>query len=110
MLLTEAVYHSTEAFPRAELFGITSQVRRAAVSMAANIAEGHCRRTTRAYLNHVSIALGSHGELSTLIELSARLGYLSVTERRHLEASNELVGRLLYGLHRSLSARIDGQR
>lgn len=106
MALCEMTYRATNGFPRHELFGITSQMRRAAVSVSSNIAEGHCRRTTGAYVNHISIALGSHGELATLIRLSAKLGYLSSNESRTLDDQNELIGRLLYGLHRSLSARL----
>ena len=104
MQLAERVYHATSTFPRSELFGVTSQLRRAAVSIGSNIAEGHCRRTTKAYVNHVSIALGSNGEVATLLHLSARLGYLTPQQARSLASLNELVARLLYGLHRSLSA------
>src|SRR5262245_58137642 len=70
-------YRTTAAFPATELYGLTSQVRRAAVSIPSNIAEGHCRKTTKAYINHVSIALGSHGELETCIELVSRLGFIA---------------------------------
>ena len=104
MQLAERVSHATSTFPRSELFGVTSQLRRAAVSIGSNIAEGHCRRTTKAYVNHVSIALGSNREVATLLHLSARLGYLTPEQARSLGSLNELVARLLYGLHRSLSA------
>lgn len=106
MTLAEQTYRVSAHFPKHELFGLTSQARRAAVSIGANIAEGHCRRTTKAYLNHVSIALGSQGELSTLLELAERLGYLAREDAVPLRSLNELVGRLLYGLHRSLSERL----
>ena len=98
-------YRVTASFPRSELFGLAGQMRRAAVSVAANVAEGHCRRSTRAFENHVSIALGSNGELSTLIELSHRMGFITRQQRAELDERNELIGRLLYGLHRALSAR-----
>ena len=104
MQLAERVYQVTDTFPRSELFGVTSQLRRAAVSIASNVAEGHCRRTTKAYINHVSIALGSNGEVATLLHLSARLGYLTPEQARSLGGLNEVVAKLLYGLHRSLSA------
>lgn len=105
MQLAEVVYQISGSFPRSELFGMTSQLRRAAVSIGSNIAEGHCRRTTKAYINHVSIALGSNGEVATLLHLSARLGYITPAQAHSLRSLNELVGRLLYGLHRSLSER-----
>ena len=105
MELSELCYRVTASFPRSELFGLAGQMRRAAVSVAANVAEGHCRRSTRAFMNHVSIALGSNGELSTLIELSQRMGFITREQRAELDGGNELIGRLLYGLHRALSAR-----
>ena len=76
MDLVEECYRFTTAFPAHELYGLTSQIRRAAVSIPSNIAEGRCRHTTKTFTNHVSIALGSFGELETCIELSARLGFL----------------------------------
>src|SRR5882757_7910126 len=79
MVLVERCYTISANFPREERYGLTSQLRRAAVSIPSNVAEGHCRRTTKVYANHVSIALGSHGELETCIELSSRLGFLSPT-------------------------------
>src|SRR5688572_29938843 len=80
MHLVEGVYKFTKSFPANELYGLTSQVRRAAISIPSNIAEGHCRRSTKAFANHVSIALGSDGELETCIDLAARLGFLKAPE------------------------------
>src|SRR4051812_24090611 len=76
MDLVEVVYAVTRTFPRDELFGLTAQARRAAISVPLNIAEGACRRTTGAFLNHVSIALGSHAELETCLEIAMRLKYM----------------------------------
>ena len=67
MTLVERCYDTTRPFPRDERFGLTAQMRRAAVSIPSNVAEGACRRKTNVYLNHVSIALGAHGELETCI-------------------------------------------
>ncbi len=105
MALVEQCYRVTASFPRAESYGITSQLRRAAVSIPSNIAEGERRGFTRAYVNHVSIALGSHGELETYIEVSSRLGYMPDVEKQRLLERCDSVGRLLNGLHRSLEAR-----
>jgi four helix bundle protein len=77
-------------------------LRRAAVSIPTNIAEGACRRTTPAYLNHVSIALGSHGELETCIEIAFRLQYLTLDSRNSLFDAADDAGRLLNDLLRSL--------
>ena len=106
MDLVEGVYKATKPFPATELYGLTSQVRRAAISIPSNIAEGHCRRSTKAFANHVSIALGSHGELETCIEVGARLGFLGTAEAAQLLASSNSVGRLLYGLYGSLDRKI----
>jgi four helix bundle protein len=102
MALTESCYRVTRVFPADERYGIVPQMRRAAVSIPSNLAEGHCRRSTKAYANHVSIALGSHAELETYMELSARLGYVTSVEIEPLLALTALVGRLLNGLHKSL--------
>jgi four helix bundle protein len=106
MDLVEAAYKTTESFPRSELYGLTSQLRRAAVSIPANIAEGHSRRTTKAYLNHVGVAIGSQAELETHIELSRRLGYLTAGDSTQLGSAARSVGRLLYGLHRALTRKL----
>jgi four helix bundle protein len=106
MDLAEECYRTTGHFPSTELYGLTNQIRRAAVSIPSNVAEGHCRRTTRAYAHHISIALGSHGELETYIELCTRIGFLKQADKAHLLSSSHSVGRLLNGLYRSLEARL----
>jgi four helix bundle protein len=106
MFLVQEIYKSTAKFPREELYGLTSQLRRAAVSVPSNVAEGYCRRSTKAYAYHVSIALGSHAEVETCIELAARLGFLSGDESARYEERTSSVGRLLSGLHRSLEEKL----
>ena len=108
--LVEACYRATASFPAAEVYGLSSQLRRAAVSIPSNIAEGHCRKSTRAYLNHISIALGSHAEVETCIEISSRLGLLRPTERTSLTNISDAVGRMLNGLHSALEQRLEGHR
>jgi four helix bundle protein len=107
MDLVEQCYRASASFPQEERYGLTSQLRRAAVSIPSNIAEGYCRRTTKVYANHVSIALGSHGELETCIELGSRLGFMSSTDRAGLQDRCDAVGRLLSGLYRSLEEKIN---
>ena len=101
--LVTTVYGLTKTFPADERFGLTAQIQRAAVSIPANIAEGHGRKFTKAYLNHVSIANGSLMELETLLHIAARLDYL---EDEHLvealKRTNE-IGKMLSGLTRSLN-------
>lgn len=108
MTLVERTYQITSMFPPSERFGAASQLRRAAISIPSNLAEGHCRRTTNAYLNHVSIALGSHGELCTLLEISQRVGLMTTEPTAQLTPLTAAVGRLLYGLHNALKARARG--
>jgi four helix bundle protein len=107
MELVEECYKLTASFPRSELFGLTAQMRRAAVSIPANVAEGQCRRETKPYRHHVSIAIGSHGELEKYFELSVRLGFLSREECNRAMKRCDSVGRLLSGLHRALKRRIE---
>ena len=106
MTLVERIYQATTKFPTEERYGLTSQVRRAAVSIPSNVAEGFCRRATKPYAQHVGIALGSHGELETCIELAVRLGFLSAADYTPLEPMLTSVGSLLSGLHRSLEDKI----
>jgi four helix bundle protein len=103
--LVERCYKQTKTFPSDERFGLTAQLRRAAVSVPSNIAEGGCRLTTNAFVNHVSIALGSLAEVETCVEIALRLEYLSSEEAKALFELAGVVGRLSNGLLRSLQAR-----
>jgi four helix bundle protein len=102
MELVELVYRVTVFMPLEERFGLTSQMRRAAVSIPANIAEGQGRRTRGEFLNHLSAAHGSTRELETHAMLAGRLGQLEAGPVEGiLEAAGE-VGRLVTGLAKSL--------
>ncbi len=105
MQLVENAYEVTKLFPSDERFGLTSQIRRSAVSVPANIAEGACRRTTNAFVNHVSIALGSHAEFETCVEIAFRLGYLTGQKKVDLLSVSNSTGRLLNGLLHALEAK-----
>jgi len=107
MDLVLRIYALTDRFPRSELYGLSGQLRRAGVSIPANIAEGNSRLSTAAYLNHVQIALGSLGELRTLVEIAVRLQYVQAEERLTVERQLHEVGRLLYGLRTALKNRLD---
>src|SRR5437870_12101920 len=84
--LVEDVYKASKNFPREEIYGLTSQIRRAAVSIPSNIAEGQGRRTTSDFLRHLSIAYGSLREVETQILIARRLKY--VPEARLEEVMN----------------------
>ena len=98
-------YAVSGRFPAHERFGLTSQTRRAAVSIPSNVAEGHNRRSppsNNAYRNHVSIALGSSGELDTQLEIAVRLGYLATTDLVIVKERLDRVGRMLRRLRQAL--------
>ena len=104
MDLAELVYRLTEHYPPRERFGLSSQMRRASVSIPSNIAEGH-RQRSGAYVRHLVIAMGSHGELDTQEQLSFRLHYIVDSDRDRLIALTDEVGRLTNGLLQSLYSR-----
>src|SRR5882724_8490014 len=106
MTLVTDCYSTTKTFPRDEQFGLTAQLRRAAVSIPSNVAEGGCRHSDRVYLNHVGIALGSHAELETCLELARRLEYLTAAVFAPLSEACTRTGQLLNGLYRSIEQRV----
>ena len=107
MDLVTAVYEATAGWPREEQFGgLTSQVRRAAVSVPSNIAEGHGRTGPREFAHHVSIAFGSLCELETQLLIAERLDYLDAEASKPLMAAIADIRRPLRGLLRSLRERI----
>ncbi|MBX9903735.1 MAG: four helix bundle protein [Burkholderiales bacterium] len=107
MDLTDAVYLTTGRFPSNEQFGLCSQLRRAAVSVPSNIAEGHGRKYTNAYMNHLSIAFGSLMEVETLIAISLRQNYLDQALADALLARTNEIGKMLSGLQKSLKIKVD---
>jgi four helix bundle protein len=102
--LAAVVYDITARFPPDERFGLTTQLRRAAVSVSANIAEGHARSGPREFCRFLSIALGSLAELDALIELSAVIGILNVDDQRRLDDMRGEASRTTFGLYRRLKA------
>lgn len=96
--LATLIYSVTKTFPKEELYGLTSQIRRAAVSIPANIAEGAARKNTKEYLQFLYIAQGSASELEYLLHLSKRTGYLKDSEYDKLEDLREQTAKMLYGL------------
>jgi len=101
MAVAEECYRATKSLPQAEQYGLTAQMRRAAVSVAANIAEGH-QKTRAGYVNHVQIALGSLAELETQLELVVRLKLLDQQQATPAQQVIDRAGQLLHGLLRAL--------
>ena len=100
--LTLAVYQETKSFPREEQYGLVSQLRRAVVSIPANIAEGYKRRSRKDYARFVNISHGSLEECKYYFILSRDLFYFLTQTAERLIADADEVGRMLYGLHKAL--------
>lgn len=102
MTLVEEIYTVTSSFPSYEQFGLTSQLRRASVSIPSNIGEGKRRKRERVFLNHLDIALGSQAEVEVQLEIAMRVGFLSPQENERIQGIVEEVGRMLNGLIASM--------
>jgi four helix bundle protein len=105
MDVAESCDRLTRRFPSSKQYGLTVQMRRAAVSVASNVAEGH-RRTRPGFVHHLQISLGSRAELETQLELAVRLGFVAAEEVASLRTSLVRAGQLLHALLRSLKAPI----
>jgi four helix bundle protein len=103
MVLVTDVYRISRSFPPDERFGLTSQLRRAAVSITTNIAEGYGRATRGEYLNHLSVARGSLFEVEALITVSAELSFLTKEELSTLEDHLIQMRAMLRALRNSLT-------
>jgi four helix bundle protein len=106
MDLAEECYRATKGFPKEELFGMTSQIRRAATSIPANIAEGQGREHTTEFLHHLSVARGSLMELPPPLILSQRVGLLDQTKATSLLIQTQRISRMLSGLRKALEKRL----
>jgi four helix bundle protein len=106
MNLVEVVYSISSKFPDDERFGLTSQVRRASISIASNIAEGHAQTSARDFMRFLSMAMGSLAELHTQMLIVKRMRFISddAVETATLQIAS--VGRLLHGLMKSINARL----
>ncbi|NGZ59751.1 MAG: four helix bundle protein [Nitrospira sp. LK265] len=103
--LAEMVYRISTQFPTEEKFGLTGQIRRAAVSVPANIAEGAARKGTREFLQFLSVASGSLAETETFLILAERLHMLTPEQTHPVQQQAADVGRMLNGLKRSLPSK-----
>ena len=107
MDIAVATYELTKRYPREELFGLTSQSRRAAASVSANIAEGYGRGTKQAYVNFLRISRGSLKELETHLVLAERVGLASSESTRDLLKHADELGRMLHGLISKVQSQSD---
>lgn len=104
MDMVKKIYFDTRDFPREEQFGLTSQIRRAAVSIPANVAEGATRGTKKEFKQFLIIARGSLSELETLLTIARDVNYLAREKYNSLEKYTSRVSKLLAGLIRSQGA------
>ncbi|MDO8670869.1 MAG: four helix bundle protein [Dehalococcoidia bacterium] len=107
MDMVGAVYTLTRSFPREELYGLAGQMRRAAVSIPSNIAEGHTREHSKEYLNYLSMAQASLAELETQIEIASRLNYVSQAVLAQSLAQVAGLRRQLFALRNALVKRME---
>lgn len=97
-----SIYKITKTFPKEELYGITSQIRRSATSIAANIAEGNTRDSKKEFKQFISIARGSASETETWLMYSRDFKYITEAEYKQLSAQIDEIKALLFGLHKSI--------
>lgn len=100
------IYEATSSFPASEKYGLTSQLRRAAVSIPSNIAEGYGRGTSQDYLRFLRVARGSLFEVDTQLLIAQRMGYLNQSAHQQVENKLAETGRVLAGLIKSIESRI----
>jgi len=105
MNLVERIYQVTRDFPKEELYGLTSQLRRAAVSVPSNIAEGNTREHLKEYLHHISIAQASLAEIDTQLEIARRLSYIRSSNLGPIQTDLSSLGKQLYSLRNSLNKK-----
>lgn len=104
--LVKELYLATALFPASEKFGIVSQIRRAAISIPANIAEGAGRQSMKEYQHFLSISMGSVSELDTLLIVSKSIGYLKENEFQDYTIRLEHISKLIHGLIKKIKSRI----
>jgi four helix bundle protein len=105
MDLVIEIYRATEDFPSQEIYGLTNQIRRAAVSIPSNIAEGAARQTKKEFANYLHVAQGSLSELDTQIELARRLGYLNDGDWKVLDQQMERIDKMISGFIKRLNQK-----
>ncbi len=106
MDLADIVYDISRSFPKEEQYGMTSQIRRAVISIPSNLAEGHARSSTREFLQFIAIAKGSLAELETQALLAERWGYIEPEQLNDAMARSDEVNRMLTGLQKSLKEKL----
>jgi four helix bundle protein len=107
--LADAVYDHCKSFPTDERFGLVSQLQRAAVSVAANIAEGSARESTKDFLRYLSIAQGSLAEVQTLLVIARRRKFGAEAENHRIADQGNSIGRMLVALRKALRRKLENE-
>ena len=108
--LVDGIYEVTKKFPKEEIYGLTGQLKRAAISLPSNIAEGSSKRSTKEFMRFINIAYGSLAELETQLIIAERQRFISKEQNLELSAKISEIGKMLNGLHRSLSEKISSEK
>lgn len=106
MDLVVECYQISNKFPKSEMYGLSSQLQRAAVSIPSNIAEGQQRQHSKEFLQHLSIAYGSLAELETHIEIAGRLSYINEIQQSGLLSKTAELGKMINGLKKSIAIKL----
>jgi four helix bundle protein len=104
-VLVLAIYRLTSGWPVTERYGLVSQVRRAAMSIPTNLAEGAAKRGPREFRRYIDISLGSLSELTYLLRLAHDLGYIRSEEFEQIEQMRDRAGQVTWGLYRAISRK-----
>jgi four helix bundle protein len=102
MQLAKFIYETTREFPKEEIYCLTNQLRRSAISIPSNIAEGNGRNSDNEFKRFLLIALGSTYELQTQLDIASSLGYFTQSRNKELSTLADEIGKMLFALHKSL--------
>jgi four helix bundle protein len=108
--LVTQIYRLTQFFPREELYGLISQLRREAISVPSNIAEGHARESSKEYLNYLSIVQGSLAEIQTQIEIAVRLDFIQHESAQQTVEFASSLSRQIFALRNAIARKIEEGR
>ena len=106
MEMVTMIYRVTKQFPKEEMYGLTSQIRRAAVSIPSNIAEGQARTSTKEFLQFLAVAQGSRAEVETQIQIALRLDYMTNNRAQEILTLLSEIRKLMYGLSKVLQRKL----
>lgn len=107
--LVKNIYRVTKLFPKEELYGLTSQMRRAAISIMSNIAEGSSKRSTREFIRFINISYGSLAELEAQLIIAEDLLYIESVETQIITDSVQEIGRMLNSLQNGLNRKLNSE-